>query len=206
MKNINALLVILTMLLLGGCNEKLNAKPHEGHENKTAQVKPNANSTEGYQEGIHYVKVNGIVSETNEVREYFSFYCPHCYKFEGFMGILKKELPEDIALEKNHVDFLRVASPKMQQLLTQALVVGQELGMESETAAAIFKYIHVSRATPTSINDIRNIFILMGVEADKFETLMRSEKVIEKAKAMKANQEALAKTEGKKSLKYCSPL
>ncbi|GHE88492.1 thiol:disulfide interchange protein DsbA/DsbL [Thalassotalea profundi] len=204
MKNLIALLVMSTLLLVSGCNEPLNAKPHETHEghnsHKTAQsLKPTSDkvsSTTSYQEGVHYVKVEGIVSEKDEVREYFSFYCPHCYQFEGFIDILKKELPKDIALEKNHVDFLRMASQKMQQLLTQALVVGQELNMEAEASAAIFKYIHVSNATPTSMKDIRNIFILIGVDADKFDALINSENVIAKAKTMKANQDALAKTEG----------
>lgn len=149
-----------------------------------------------YQEGVQYEKVQGLVPENNEVREYFSFYCPHCFRFEGFIDILKKELPKDIALAKNHVDFLGGASAKMQQLLTKALIVGQELGIEAQTSEAIFKYIHVSRATPTSVNDIRNIFVLMGVDGEKFDALINSEKVITQADKMKANQDALSKTKG----------
>lgn len=149
-----------------------------------------------YQEGVQYEKVEGIVPENNEVREYFSFYCPHCFRFEGFIDILKKELPKDITLAKNHVDFLGGASTKMQQLLTKALIVGQELNIEAQANEAIFKYIHVSRATPTSVNDVRNIFVLIGVEGEKFDALINSEKVIAQANEMKANQDALAKTKG----------
>lgn len=153
-------------------------------------------SDHNYQEGVHYTKVEGITSDKNEVREYFSFYCSHCFRFEGFVEILKNKMPESITFEKNHVDFLGGASPKMQQLLTRALIVGKELNKEEEVATAIFKYIHVSRATPTSVNDIRNIFVLMGIDGEKFDTLINSEKVLEQAQEMKANQDALAKTEG----------
>ncbi|XQW85002.1 thiol:disulfide interchange protein DsbA/DsbL [Thalassotalea piscium] len=151
---------------------------------------------DNYQEGVQYAKVEGIVPENTEVREYFSFYCPHCFRFEGFIDILKKELPKNINVEKNHVDFLPGASQKMQQLLTKALVVGQELNVEKEVTSAIFKYIHISRATPTSVNDVRNIFVLAGIDGDKFDALINSESVIKKAAQMKANQDALAKTQG----------
>ena len=66
-----------------------------------------------YVEGEHYTKVSEQASIKAEVREYFSFYCPHCMKFEPFMDEIKKSLPEGVALELNHVDFLRQASPKI---------------------------------------------------------------------------------------------
>lgn len=187
------------MTLISGCNEKSNAQPIEKEQiEAVAPVAAIANTenTTMYKEGVHYAKVEGIVSEKDEVREYFSFYCPHCFRFEGFIDILKKELPKNIALEKNHVDFLAGASKKMQQGLTKALIVGQELNMEAQASAAIFNYIHVSHATPTSINDLRNIFVLMGVDGEKFDTLMNSEAVIKKAQQMQANQNALAKSKG----------
>ncbi|GAA5133322.1 thiol:disulfide interchange protein DsbA/DsbL [Thalassotalea piscium] len=200
MKNTIALFVILMMTLLSGCNENSLENSSEQTIVETieqVQSSPSKASTaKTYQEGVHYVKVKGLPSEKNEVREYFSFYCSHCFRFEGFIDILKRELPSNVAFEKNHVDFLGGASQKMQHVLTKALIVGKELNKEAEVAEAIFKYIHISRATPTSVNDVRNIFVLMGVDGEEFDSLINSEKVIEQAQVMQANQNALAQTQG----------
>ena len=66
-----------------------------------------------YTEGEQYTKVNEKVTKKKEVREYFSVYCGHCFKFEPIMHNLKKSLPKDASFERNHVDFLRAASPKI---------------------------------------------------------------------------------------------
>lgn len=200
MKNVIALFVIIMMTLLSGCNEQSIDNLDEQNTIETieqAQLPANdASTVTTYQEGVQYEKIEGVASKSNEVREYFSFYCPHCFRFEGFIDILKKKLPKDIPVEKNHVDFLGGISNKMQQLLTKALIVGKELNMEAQASEAIFKYIHVSRATPTSVNDVRNIFVLMGADGEAFDALINSEKVITQANEMKANQEALAAAKG----------
>jgi len=146
-----------------------------------------------YVEGEHYTKVSEQASNKAEVREYFSFYCPHCMKFEPFMDEIKKSLPEGTALELNHVDFLRAASPKIQQMLSKAVVVAQQLGMEKKLTGALFNYIQVQRAIITSEKDIRNIFVLNGADGDKFDKLMTSFTVNSKAKLMKKNQDFFAK-------------
>ena len=58
-----------------------------------------------YKAGEHYTVVDDKVSKKLEVREYFSFYCPHCFNFEPIMANVKKDLPADAAFEMNHVDF-----------------------------------------------------------------------------------------------------
>lgn len=144
-----------------------------------------------YVEGEHYTKVSEQASKKAEVREYFSFYCPHCLKFEPFMEEVKKSLPTGVALELNHVDFLPVASPKIQQMLSKALVVAQQLDMEKKLTGALFNYIQVQRAIITTEKDIRNIFVLNGADGDKFDKLMTSFSVNSKAKLMKHNQDTL---------------
>ncbi len=146
-----------------------------------------------YVEGEHYTKVSEQASKKSEVREYFSFYCPHCLKFEPFMEEVKKNLPEGVAFELNHVDFLRMASPKIQQMLSKGLVVAQQLGMEKKLSGALFNYIQIQRAIITSEKDIRNIFVLNGADGDKFDKLMTSFSVNSKAKMMKKKQDTFSK-------------
>lgn len=155
---------------------------------------------EKYTEGKHYTKVSEIASKKAEVREYFSFYCPHCLRFEPFMEKLKKNLPEGVKFERNHVDFLRAASPKIQGMLSKAIVVAEQLKMEKKLVGALFNYIQVQRAIITEENDIRNIFVLNGADGDKFDKLMKSFSVNAKAKAMKKSQDTMANNGALKSV------
>jgi len=163
-------------------------------------VLPLMASAANYEEGTHYTVVSEKASKKPEVREFFSFYCPHCFKFEPFMTNVKKQLPEGVKFELNHVDFLRGASPKMQRTLTKAIVVAEELGMEGKLMRAVFNYIHVQRAVFTSEKDIRNVFVLNGADGDKFDKLMKSFGVNSKAKLMKKKQDYYSNSGGIKAV------
>ena len=145
-----------------------------------------------YQEGQHYTKVSETASKKPEVREYFSFYCPHCLRFEPFFAKVKKSLPQGVKFERNHVDFLRASSPEIQFMLTKALVTAQQLKVEEKIVGAIFNYLQIQRAAVTSEKDIRNIFVINGVDGAAFDKTFKSFAVNSKAKLMKKNQNALA--------------
>jgi len=142
-----------------------------------------------YTEGEQYTKVNETVSKKKEVREYFSVYCPHCLTFEPFFHELKKTLPTDTTFERNHVDFLRGASPTIQQLITKSIVVAEQLENTDKLVGAIFNYIQVQRAVITSEKDLRNIFVLNGADGEQFDKLMKSFSVNSKAKSLKNHQD-----------------
>lgn len=146
-----------------------------------------------YKEGVHYTQISDELSKKPEVREYFSFYCPHCFQFEPTIANIKKLLPSDMKVVRNHVDFLRAASQEVQFMLSKALVVSQVLKKEEEVVSAIFDYIHVKRAAISSEKDIRNIMILQGIDAAKFDKLFNSFAVKSKAKLMQKNQNELSK-------------
>ena len=147
---------------------------------------------EQYTEGKQYQKVNETKSKKQEVREYFSVYCGHCFKFEPFMHSLRDNLPKEASFERNHVDFLRTASPKIQQMISKAIVVAEQLGNGDKLIGAIFNYIHVQRAVITSEKDVKNIFVLNGADGDKFDKLMKSFSVNSKVKVMKKNQDTMS--------------
>lgn len=142
-----------------------------------------------YEEGKQYTQVSDKASKSPELREYYSFWCPHCFRFEGFYAEVKKQLPEGVAFERNHVDFLRFTTEDIQFMLTKGLVIAQQLKMEEQLVAAIFKYIHVQRASFSSEKDLRNLFVLNGVDGEQFDKLINSFTVNSKAKQMKKSQE-----------------
>jgi len=149
-------------------------------------------SATNYQEGKQYSVVNEGVTMVPEIREYFSFYCPHCFRFEPFLEQVKKDLPKGTNFVKNHVDFLHGATPAIQEMLSKALVVAEQFPQKDKLIAAIFNYIQVQRATFSSEKDVRNLFVLNGVDGAKFDKLMKSFMVNAKAKKMKKNQDYFA--------------
>ncbi|MCO4800301.1 MAG: thiol:disulfide interchange protein DsbA/DsbL [Colwelliaceae bacterium] len=161
---------------------------------------PFVSNAKDYEEGEHYVKVHELAVKSPEVREYFSFYCGHCFKFEVLAKSITKNLPEGTEFVKNHVDFLPGASRKMQSLLSRALITAQEMEMAESQIAAIFKYIHVHRAVFTSVRDVRNVFLINGADGEKFDQLINSDKVIKQVEKMKSNQDILAKSGDLKSV------
>jgi len=153
-----------------------------------------------YQEDKHYVKVKGVTVESAEVREYFSFYCGHCFRFEALAAAIKKNLPTGAVFVKNHVDFLPGASRKMQKVMTKALVTAQVLNVEESSIEAIFKYIHVHHAVFAQVKDVRNVFILNGVDGKDFDQAFASKEVEDRAESMVVHQDALSTSGGMTSV------
>lgn len=142
-----------------------------------------------YQEGVHYDVVAEKATTKPEVLEFFSFYCPHCKAFEPFAQALNKSLPQGVALTKNHVDFLRVASPELQQSLAKAYVVAKNAGKGDQIADAIFDYLHNQRAAFNTEQDIRSLLVVNDIPAMLVDSGMVNPAVVAEVTAMKNSQD-----------------
>jgi thiol:disulfide interchange protein DsbA len=145
-----------------------------------------------FEEGKHYQVINKVADTTPNVTEYFSFYCPHCFKFERIVEQIEKSMPKGAQFKKSHVDFMRNASPATQQSLSKALVVGEKMGIGHKITAAIFKQIHVDIKPFKDESDIKALFAANGADVVKFEKLMKSFGVKGAANKMKKAQESLS--------------
>ena len=127
-----------------------------------------------------------------EVKEYFSFYCGGCNAFEPIAQSLAKKLPENVEFKKSHVDFIRAASPDIQNALTRAYLVAKNLGKGDQVANAIFNQIHRARAPFANENDIRNLVLIHDIDGETFDKAMKSFSVRGAANQMKKEQDALS--------------
>ena len=144
-------------------------------------------------EGVHYEVINEQATAKPEVKEFFSYYCPHCYSFEPLADKFKDSAKKNgFEFKKSHVDFLRAAGPEIQAMLTRALVAAERLDAP-QASTAIFKYIHKQRAVFTKEKDIRNLFVLNGVDGDKFDKAFNSFAVKAAARKMKKEQDELSR-------------
>jgi thiol:disulfide interchange protein DsbA len=145
-----------------------------------------------FEEGKHYEVISKNASTTPVVTEYFSFYCPHCYKFEFVAKGMEKALPKGVKFEKSHVDFMRSASQETQQNLSRAMVAAEKLGLGHKIIDAIFDQIHKQRKPFKDMADIKKLFVANGVSEDKFDKAMNSFSVKGAANKMKKSQDDLS--------------
>lgn len=133
-----------------------------------------AQAVEKWIEGTHYKELNQPVTDSPVIMEFFSYWCAHCYRTEPFVAELKKSLNDGVKFKKVHVNFMPNASQETQDQATKGLFIAQALKAEDKLSGAIFNYLHRQRASVTSIKDIRNIFIINGIDGEKFDKLASS--------------------------------
>jgi thiol:disulfide interchange protein DsbA len=129
---------------------------------------------EKWREGTHYNVIADQVTEKKEILEFFSFWCPHCFNFEPIVKNIKAKLADDVEFKKVHVNFMGFTSEAIQDDATKAMMVAQALQKSDALNQAIFKYIHVTRSSITDLQDLKNIFVVNGVDSDEFDKMITS--------------------------------
>ncbi|MGD8109199.1 thiol:disulfide interchange protein DsbA/DsbL [Vibrio sp. TRT 17S01] len=124
-----------------------------------------------FEEGTHYKVLDVEKSNSQKVTEFFSFYCPHCYKFEPVINNLKASLPKDAKFEKVHVAFMgnNMAVPMAKSYATMVA-----LDVEKTLVPAMFKQIHELKSAPKNEEALRQVFIDNGVDGKKFDSTYNS--------------------------------
>jgi len=125
-------------------------------------------------EGTHYDVISETATAKPEVKEFFSFWCPACYRFEPLVAEIKKGLDADVKFTKVHVNFMRFTGPEVQDDATRGMAIARLLKEEDQLNQAIFNAIHQQRMTIAGIDDVRSVFLANGVEAAKFDKLAKS--------------------------------
>ncbi|MGI5309964.1 thiol:disulfide interchange protein DsbA/DsbL [Rheinheimera sp. WS51] len=149
---------------------------------------PLALSADEFKHGHHYDVIAASSSEKPEVVEFFSFYCPHCANFEPIAQRIEQQLPKNVSFTKMHVDFIRAASPALQNNLARAVLVADLEGKKHQVVDAIFEQIHKKRQNFTSPEQIRQLAISAGVTPESYDANIESFGVINAADYMKQQQ------------------
>ena len=126
-----------------------------------------------YKEGVHYAVVNkGPKTKKIEIKEYFSFLCPHCYDFyRDVLPKLEKHLPKNVKFTQSHVDFLGGQTGKD---LSRAFAVAELLNVKQKMEKVLFDAIHVKKQRIVNLRDIRKLFVANGVDGKEFDSLVNS--------------------------------
>ncbi|MEN8282256.1 thiol:disulfide interchange protein DsbA/DsbL [Acinetobacter gerneri] len=116
-----------------------------------------------------------------EVREFFWYGCPHCFKLEPYMQTWLKALPKD-------VNFVRspAAMNKTWEQGARAYYVSEELGIRKKTHLPLFHAIQVDNQQLFDQASQAKFFTKFGVSEAKFNSLYNSFSV--SSKVAKSNQ------------------
>lgn len=124
-----------------------------------------------FKEGDHYQVLELTQSEQPMITEFFSFYCPHCFRMEPIVQALKNQLPEGVTFQKEHVSFMGGAQGKN---MSKAFATAILLEKQSDIVPALFRQLHVKKTPPKNVDDIKQVFVDSGVEATQFDGAFNS--------------------------------
>lgn len=143
-------------------------------------------SAADFSDGKQFATLDKPATQSPQVLEFFSFYCPHCYQFAQVYHIpdaIQKSLPAETKLTKYHVDFLG----ELGKELTQAWAVAIALGVEDKVSPLMFDAVQKTQTVKTT-QDIRQVFVDAGVKAEDYDSALNSFVV----KSLVAQQEKAA--------------
>lgn len=140
-----------------------------------------------FKEGTHYDVLKKTSTEKPEVMEFFSFYCPHCLKMEPLIKTLKENLPSDVQIKKNHVDFI---GREMGPQITQAYAAAEMLQVEEKMSELLFDRIQVQRKAINGESDILDLFQQAGIKKEEAKSALASFPVNGLASHMRHNTQA----------------
>ena len=144
-----------------------------------------------FKKGEHYNQLEQPIGSKSEVVEFFSFYCPACYRQEPIMKTIKQSLPKQVSFIKNHVDGMPGRNVVDEQRLTRALIAATKLDVRDKVVPAIFNGIHQSRKKAFSDDEIKALFVEAGIAADKFDKTINSFAIKAHTKKMQKNTAAI---------------
>lgn len=132
-----------------------------------------ANARE-YKAGIDYEIKNSKLTAKPEIREFFSFFCPHCYLLEHTFSPLNKEFSQKADVVYNPVYQIGGELGKRTQ---SAYAVAKKLGKENEIRALLFKRIKQTEGHLQANDDFAYIFDIVGVNAKSYRDELKTAEV-----------------------------
>ncbi|MCU7799874.1 MAG: thiol:disulfide interchange protein DsbA/DsbL [gamma proteobacterium symbiont of Lucinoma myriamae] len=142
-----------------------------------------------YDEGIEYEVLTKIQPAPTdgkvEVIEFFSYGCPHCYRFEPYIDKWKET-------KSDNVEFINVPAifNKNWEALATLYYAAEVLGVEDKMHIAIFEAMHGDGKKVRSFEDLKLVFEKNGVSGEDLEKALSSFTVAAKTRRAKAMTEA----------------
>jgi len=115
-----------------------------------------------------------------EVIEFFSYACPHCYRFEPYIKKWQETKPDN-------VEFIHVPAVfnKNWEALASLYYAAEVLGVQEKMHPIIFEAMHGEGKKIKSFDDLKALFEANGVSAEKLNQALNSFTVAAKTRRAK---------------------
>ncbi len=115
-----------------------------------------------------------------EVIEFFSYACPHCYRFEPYIEQWLKTKPDN-------VEFIHVPAvfSKNWEALATLYYAAEALGVQEKMHPLIFEAMHGKGKKIRSFDDLKALFEANGISGEKLQQAMNSFAVTAKTRRAK---------------------
>ena len=126
-----------------------------------------------YQEGLHYVEIEGAPagsSDEQELVELFSYLCTHCYTFEPYMNSWKKRNAGKAGFRRIPVVFGRAAW----EVYARSYVTANMMGLGDEVHSALMDKLWKEKAVMRSMEELADFYSQFGVTAESFLATSKS--------------------------------
>lgn len=119
-----------------------------------------------YKEGVHYEVVADERTPNNEIREFYSYWCGHCFAMQEDFEFLKNTFKGRADFVRNPVDLLGGNMGPETQI---GFAVAKSMGLEDVYNRELFTNMHVNNLLPQSHSDMLDFFESIGVPRQKAE-------------------------------------
>ena len=121
-----------------------------------------------YEEGKHYLRLSTPIQTENpekiEITEYFSYGCPHCFRFEGLISQWRTELESDIVFNRSPA----IWNVPGYKLYARTYYTLESLGVLSELHLRVFRAIHNNGRRLDTIEKMTAFVSEHDVDPEKF--------------------------------------
>jgi thiol:disulfide interchange protein DsbA len=125
-----------------------------------------ASAQMAFVEGTDYQAISPAVKTTQPdkivVTEIFSYYCPHCFRFEPYVERWAAGLPDGVVFEQ-----VPSSSPPLREV-ARAYYAFKMMGAHEQTHKALFETIHVKRQRIRGLDDLAKFAAGQGLDEKVF--------------------------------------
>lgn len=134
-----------------------------------------AEGAKSYKEGEHYKIVNDTLTAKKEVREFFSFWCGHCFSLQEPYRLVSKGLVDGASFIESPVGLLGGPMGVRSQYAHALATLN---GITHEFDKALFNKMHVDGVLPESDSYYRDLLASLGIPNNKYDSEINSFAVI----------------------------
>ncbi|WP_031490661.1 DsbA family protein [Succinivibrio dextrinosolvens] len=131
----------------------------------------NSVSAKEYKLGTDYKIVTENITTTPQIREFFSFFCSHCFALDPSFNEIKKAFEGKAEYIYNPVGIIGGDVGVETQ---RAYAVALNIGIGEEFREALFDRIHVKEQYPEDPSYFADLFESLGVSKDRYEQESKS--------------------------------